>query len=285
MGIRPFTFIPSNVVEWGRFLRDAFVTTDPGTVTDESFAPRSGLSVIGRSANTSGQPADINASSNGQFMGRRGDAVGFFGINDSDLPATIARDSEVTAAIVAHEAALDPHPQYSTSAEVTTALTSQTTLWLDGQKYQHFCLVFVNTAGTIQHQIVDNQLDGTASAYADKVTGASASLANTPTTLGAGVDFTNGVGLLNAANQAVVLNTAVQSTAKGNVHCSVAYYDGNAQRVRVFAGIVSRDVNGTTRARVELRVVDDMTGVAAPVNTTLLPAGKILAIQIQGFFA
>lgn len=39
------------------------------------------------------------------------------GIADADLPATIARDSEVTAAVSAHEAASDPHAQYLTQTE------------------------------------------------------------------------------------------------------------------------------------------------------------------------
>ena len=37
-------------------------------------------------------------------------------IADSDIPAAIARDSEVTAAINAHVGATDPHLQYATQA-------------------------------------------------------------------------------------------------------------------------------------------------------------------------
>ncbi len=38
-------------------------------------------------------------------------------IADADIPAAIARDSEVTAAVAAHVAAVDPHPTYLTQAE------------------------------------------------------------------------------------------------------------------------------------------------------------------------
>ena len=38
-------------------------------------------------------------------------------ITDGDIPALIARDSETTAAIAAHEAKADPHPVYLTQAE------------------------------------------------------------------------------------------------------------------------------------------------------------------------
>jgi len=39
-------------------------------------------------------------------------------VADARIAATIARDSEVTAAIAAHEAAVDPHPTYTTAAEL-----------------------------------------------------------------------------------------------------------------------------------------------------------------------
>ena len=42
-------------------------------------------------------------------------------VPDAQIPAAIARDSEVAAAITAHEAAGDPHPQYLTAAEGNAA--------------------------------------------------------------------------------------------------------------------------------------------------------------------
>ena len=42
-------------------------------------------------------------------------------LTDGDIPAGIARDSEVTAAISAHEGAADPHPGYLTAAEGNAA--------------------------------------------------------------------------------------------------------------------------------------------------------------------
>lgn len=39
---------------------------------------------------------------------------------DADIPASIARDSEVTSAVSTHEGASDPHPGYTTTAEATT---------------------------------------------------------------------------------------------------------------------------------------------------------------------
>lgn len=40
-------------------------------------------------------------------------------VPDAQIPATIARDAETTAAVAAHAAAADPHPVYMTAAEVS----------------------------------------------------------------------------------------------------------------------------------------------------------------------
>jgi hypothetical protein len=158
-----------------------------------------------------------------------------------------------------------------------------TGLSVDGQKWQSFCLKFTNTAGVIQHAIVGNPLNDPAPSYADKVSGASGTLANTPTSVDSTHGLTNGVGLVSGANSAVVLGTADQASGKYDLSTTVEYYDGNAQRVRVFGGFISRNVNGTTITRLELRVIDDMTAAGAAINTTLLPAGKSLYIRISGY--
>jgi hypothetical protein len=136
MAIRPrFRTMPTTSIELERVLAGAEVSADNGSVTDNSFADRAAHSVIGRSVNTSGKPADIGIAV-GQFLGHRAGVIGGFSLIDSDIPASIARDSEVTGAIAtatssitaayiaadaAHVAASDPHPQYLTAAEGNAA--------------------------------------------------------------------------------------------------------------------------------------------------------------------
>lgn len=127
MAIRPFAHIPRDIREWSNFFNQTEVTPTDGTVGDNAFAARAGLSVIGRSASTNGTPADIIASGNNQFLLRRSNVLQFAAIQDSDLPSTIARDAEVASAaaaaqsaaeataaaeLAAHTAAADPHPGY-----------------------------------------------------------------------------------------------------------------------------------------------------------------------------
>lgn len=96
-------------------------------VTNSKLRNSGGLSVIGRSTNTTGDPADITASSADTFLVRRNTALGFGPLVDADIPGTLARDTEVTtavateatardAAIAAHAGLADPHPVYPLAA-------------------------------------------------------------------------------------------------------------------------------------------------------------------------
>lgn len=123
MPITPrFRVMPTTALELERVFQGTEVRADDGSVVDTSFAARAGNSVIGRATNTGGIPGDIGISA-GQFLGNRANVIGGYAILDTDLPPTIARDSEVTAgdaavtaafvaADAAHVAASDPHTQY-----------------------------------------------------------------------------------------------------------------------------------------------------------------------------
>jgi hypothetical protein len=91
---------------------------------DIQLPPSAGNSVLGRSAATPGAPADIVAGGDGTFLRRTGATLGFTTISESDIPETIARDMDVTAAVSAHEGAPDPHPGYTTAAELASALSA-----------------------------------------------------------------------------------------------------------------------------------------------------------------
>jgi hypothetical protein len=93
--IRAFRFVPTNLLEWSRWIHSVEVTPDPGTVTEETIGDgevtlakledSAAVSVIGRSANTTGTPADIVAASNGLYLGRRSNAVAFQQIKNTEV--------------------------------------------------------------------------------------------------------------------------------------------------------------------------------------------------------
>ncbi len=117
---------------WDRYFRgvevtpdDGSITTDKivdGAVTNDKLRNSAAYSVIGRAESSAGSPADISASADRQVLVRRASGLTFEAIQDADIPSSIARDTEVSAAITAHEAASDPHPVYTTSAELSAAI-------------------------------------------------------------------------------------------------------------------------------------------------------------------
>lgn len=177
------------------------------------------------------------------------------------------------------------------TGDVTTSGTSATTLAAGdlsvlriatNQKIQCFTVEITNTAGTLQHRVCASPNDtGVLPTFSDKITGASATLANTPTVSNV-VDFTSGAGI---TSNRIVLNTAAQVVASMTGISTVSYYDGNVARPRVRAEFTSRDVNGTTRIRCEFVLNNDLDGTAFTINTTNIPAGKVLFITFLGFLA
>jgi hypothetical protein len=121
------------------------VTTDKiadEAVTNAKLRNSAGYSVIGRTASSIGAPSDIAAGAERHFLVRRPAGLIFDGLQDADIPSSIARDSEVStssgnaqsgaeataaAALAAHVADSDPHPTYTTAAELASALGSYAT--------------------------------------------------------------------------------------------------------------------------------------------------------------
>lgn len=156
-------------------------------------------------------------------------------------------------------------------------------LQIDAQKWQNFVIQIINSAGTLNHAIEDTFITGATSAYVDRITGATASLNVLPLNLDTTHGFVAGAGLLAADNSVLILNTAGQVLANSNFSAFVSTYDGNVTRTRVKYGLVSRNINGTTAIRPEIRLIDDMTGAAVVFNATLLPANKSMVITFCGY--
>lgn len=161
-------------------------------------------------------------------------------------------------------------------------LNSEGGFSLSQQLLQCFTVEIINTAGTLQHRIVAGPFNLTASGYATKISGASATLANTPT-VGAGTGFTNGAGI--DGGNAIVLNTAAQTSATLWVTANVEYHDGNTVNPTAAAVFSSTDVNGTTRNRLMIYITNAMTGANWTINTTNLPAGKSIFVKVTGWLA
>lgn len=142
MPLRAPQVFPNDQRSWDQWTRSVPVVPDNGSVTTVTIAPKAvtnekfrdsaPASVIGRNVNSPGQPADIVSGADDRFLVRRAGALAFGTIGDTDIPSTIARDTEVasgdaavTAAFQAADTALetailalpDPFPQYLTQTE------------------------------------------------------------------------------------------------------------------------------------------------------------------------
>lgn len=115
MALRPPGFPPLSQADWDRWARNTPVIPDDSSVTtiklqdkqvtNDKLRDSEPDSVIGRSHGTSGTPGDIAAASDDTFLARRAGSLIFAPLVDADIPATLARDSEVTAAVNAAIAA------------------------------------------------------------------------------------------------------------------------------------------------------------------------------------
>lgn len=134
MPLKPFFSIPKTLREWSEWCRNTDVTPSDGTITESMLADNAvsnralrnsaAFSIIGNPTGSAADPSDIASGSNDTFLARRSGALQFVSLLDGDIPATIARDSEVTTAISNHEAAADPHPGYTTAAELSSAIST-----------------------------------------------------------------------------------------------------------------------------------------------------------------
>lgn len=133
MPLRPFNKIPEELREWAEWCRNTDVTPGTGTVTEEMLGDNvvsnralrdsAPYSVIGNPTGSSANPSDIASGADNTFLARRSGAVQFVTLVDADIPASIARDSDVSDAITTHLAAPDPHSQYTTSTELDAAIS------------------------------------------------------------------------------------------------------------------------------------------------------------------
>lgn len=150
---------------------------------------------------------------------------------------------------------------------------------LNGAMLQSFVLNIKNNAGTIQHSISTDGFNGSLGSYASKITGASATFANTPQ-VAAGVDFTSGGGVNAAVTNDFVLNVAAQTVGEELFATSVAYNDTTTSVV-IDPFVTSINVNGTTRNRVHLRF-RDLTGAAFNLTAAGIAAGKQISVRFYG---
>lgn len=142
---------PGDQRSFDQWTRQVAVTPDPNSVTtaivqdkavtDAKLRDSAPVSVIGRGASTPGMPGDIAASTDNLFLVRRSGTLEFGALADSDIPDSLARDSEVTAAIATFAALPDPFTQYETQARADARYVQLSTVLSGSATYDPPSLV------------------------------------------------------------------------------------------------------------------------------------------------
>jgi hypothetical protein len=159
-------------------------------------------------------------------------------------------------------------------------------LCIDEQQHQNFTIVISNASGTLQVAIEESGTSGATAAYANKLTGNTTTPAALPT-VSSTVGF-GGVaaGMYSGSLSVLVLNvTNAQIAGKGNMFAFIEQYTGNVAAYTVYCGLASRNVNGTSEQRPEIRLVNALTGAAVNFATALPANGQVLNIKFVGYLA
>lgn len=148
---------------------------------------------------------------------------------------------------------------------------------------QSFCTEITNTLGTIQHRLIAECVGSpsTLGNYAGRIVGASGTLANTPT-VGAGVDFTTGIGIGSGSN-VVYFNTAAQVVGDQLFAPCTIERDTTASAFEMCDWrLETVNVNGVTRPRLALRLWDS-NGAAVLISTGTIGASTVVRAKFHGY--
>jgi hypothetical protein len=165
-----------------------------------------------------------------------------------------------------------------------TSNARRSSLHLGGGSFHTFSLEINNNAGTLEHRIVNSRARSTLpdSQYICNFSGFSSTYASLPS-VNSSTDFTNGVGYDAINTQIVLNNNNAQDLDLYQVALNVLYYDGNVNCPNVEHFVSSINVNGTSRLRTHLKFTNSLTGADWAVNTTNIPTGNKIVVQVLGW--
>lgn len=154
-------------------------------------------------------------------------------------------------------------------------------LQIKGQQIIYFIVELINSAGTIQHRIFANAQSSALGSYIGQVSGASATLNNTPQ-VNSGTGFTTGVGVDASATQRLVFNTSSQTEADV-IYAPTITQNNTTTPLCVEPRLDNINVNGVTRQYLCLVVRNSTTGTSYPITAANIPSGGFFHILVIGY--
>lgn len=176
-----------------------------------------------------------------------------------------------------------PTGNYKNVSFIGDELFVGTNQYLQNLQRQSFQFELFNDGGTIKHRI-GAEYDGAAtSAYAQKISGASATLTATPTGTDATTAFVTGVKISSTYTNCILLNTPNSQNTLRLQAIPTILQNSSGTALTVYPQPVSVDVNGTTNYWLGLFFYNAATGAA--YNLTTLPSSKVLVCNFDGYLA
>lgn len=155
----------------------------------------------------------------------------------------------------------------------------------DAQTKQAFCLRIINTAGTLQHYIRDASNSTTAATALVKcINGASSTLTNTPIGADASTAFAAGIKIGSATDSLIIFDTPAQRIAASDF---AVYITANSTGTALTAlcSHQSINVNGVTRSRFTIQLLNSTTGGGFGINTTNITSGNLVQLVFSGYLS
>ncbi len=166
----------------------------------------------------------------------------------------------------------------------TLTTAGSTVASMTANRQQAFIVEITNTAGTLQHRVTAGGGNMPAGVFADRISGASATLANTPS-LDATTAFVSGGGLLAAATHIFILNTADQVLEERTDGVAVLETNDTTNAVVAKYVVRSDNVNGVTRFRPTLQFANPTTNATFGLTTVNIGAGLKMRIHVRAGIA
>lgn len=257
-------------------------TIAANVVSNTKLRDSAALSVIGRSANSAGDPADIAGIAN-QVLRVSGASVLGFGQVDLGQAAAVTGTLAVTRGGTGTTTSTGTGSVVlGTAPSVTDIDVTDGALSLKSGLFNSFVIQITNTAGTIQHRIVNHTGNLGATNYDNSISGSSATYANTPT-VDSVTAFVSGGGIVSGSTSVFLFDTANQ-TAHGDMACVAAMVRNSTGTALIVEPIITNtNVNGVTQLRVGVLFRDAAADTAFGITTANIAAGEFIAVRLQGF--
>lgn len=158
---------------------------------------------------------------------------------------------------------------------------------LPGLQRTAFSLRIWNDAGTLKHSFGAFNASAQSSPWVSAINGAVETYTATPNGTDASTAFAAGGKISATLTNAFIIDTLVAQTARLILlSCSLQPSAPVTSAMKCQVSVVSRNVNGTTMFRPEIRVLNNTSGTtwaAWALNTTNIASGTTISISCEGY--